>query len=214
MLRFTSRALPVIAAIALSGSAYAQAFRPFQVEMSAYRKTDNRKRTENSKIWVKAPDTYRIEQSSGAEQVITIANGRDVWEVRSLTNECFHSKETADKVAAIGKQSAQILRLAPDFRKQGGKPAGRAKIGGVVCSVYRRRDKDGMTHTIWVQPDGRVRRMVSSGTLRGAIALGEPIATHQLESRVDFKWLPAGTMEEALFRPPTGVKITERAPSK
>ena len=182
--------------------------------MAAYIKTDNRKRIENSRIWMKSLDKYRIEQITGAQKIITIANGRDVWEIRTLDNTCLHSKETAEQVTKVGKQTAQTAEMAAAFRKEGGKPAGAAKIDGVRCAVFRKIDKTGLDHRIWVLPDGRIRRMLSTGTQRGAIALGEPIETHTLESRVDFKWLPGNTIDEALFRPPAGMTVTDRPATK
>jgi hypothetical protein len=210
------KSLIILALTVLSASAFAQGlkpFKPFNLEMSASIKTDNQKKFENSRIVMKALNKYRIEQSVGAQTIMTIANGRDVWEVRTITNECFHSIESAEKVAKVGKQTAQGVNPVEEIRKMS-KPAGQAKIGGVMCRAYRRRDAAGMTHTIWVQPDGRIRRMVSSGNQRGAIAIGAPIQEHALESRVEYKWLDSGRIDDSLFRPPAGMKVTERAPSK
>ena len=181
--------------------------------MTAYVKVDNRKKSEFTRVWMKAIDKFRIEQNAGAQKIITIANGRDVWEVRTLTNDCFHSVEKPEKVLKIGKQTLQAVNLLDAFKKQGGKRVGEAKVGGVSCTVYRRTDKNGMKHSLWVMPNGRLRRVASEGIQRGAIGLGEPILTHDLEQRADIKWLDARNLEEALFRPPAGMKVTERAPS-
>jgi hypothetical protein len=208
------KAIPILCLLGLSAIASAQTIKPVHLEMTAYVRTDNQKKFENSRIVMKALDKYRIEQSVGAQTIITIANGRDVWEVRTVTNDCFHSTESAEKVARVGKQTVQGLNVVESFKKRGAKAAGKATIGGLICSIYRQKDNAGMTHTIWVQPDGRIRRMISSGVQRGAVGLGAPVENHLLESRVDYKWLDANKIDESLFRPPAGIKVTERAPSK
>jgi len=182
--------------------------------MSAYVRTDNQKKFEKSRVVMKAYDKYRIEQSVGAQTIMTIANGQDVWEVRTLTNDCLHSKEKAEKVLQIGKQTAKGVNPVDAFKKSGARSAGKAKIDGTLCTSYRRRDAAGMTHTIWVRPDGRIRRMVSKGIQRGAVSLGAPVQNHELESRVEYNWLDASKIDESLFRPPTGIKVSERSPSK
>src|SRR5690349_7873085 len=116
-----SKILTVAALLGVGGVASAQAFQPIQFEMTAYIKTDNQKRSENSRVWMKAPDKYRIEQSAGAQKLITIANGRDVWQIDQLRKLCMHSKEDADKVLKVGKQAVQGADLLEAFQKQGGK---------------------------------------------------------------------------------------------
>lgn len=189
--------------------AAAQTFKPINLQMSAYVKTDNQKRFENSKIIVKALDKYRIEQSVGAQTITTIANGTDFWEIRSLNNTCQHKSESRDNVIRFGRQTVQGANPVDEFRKKGGRRVGMGKIGGVSCDVFRHTDTAGMVHTIWVQPDGKIRRLLSKGTQRGAISLGAPVQEHSLESRIDYIWLDASRLDEALFRPPAGMKISE-----
>jgi outer membrane lipoprotein-sorting protein len=194
--------------------AHAQSYKPIRFEMQAYVKTDNQMRSEISRVWFHGPNKFRIEQEAGAQKIITIANGADVWEVRTLNNVVFHSKEKPEKVAKVGKQTYGPVNTLASFLKQGGKKVGTATIDGAACAVYRRTEKTGLTYKLWVQPNGRVRRMQSSGTLRGAISMGAPIETHTVEQRVDFKWPPPEKMDESLFRPPAGAAVTERAASK
>jgi outer membrane lipoprotein-sorting protein len=176
--------------------------------MRATIQTDNQSRSENSHVWMKAPDKYRIEQSAGARKVITIANGADLWQVDTLKKSCEHRKD-ADTVRKMSKQTLDGVNLLDAFKKRGGKRVRQAKIDGALCTLYQRKDKAGMTYMIWALPNGHVRRIATSGTMTGASAMGEEVLTHQLESRADIKWLDGKTMDEALFQPPAGMQITE-----
>lgn len=199
----------IIAALACAGSnSRAQAFKPLHFEMSAFLKTDNQSRTETSRIWIKALDKFRIEQIVGAQKVMTIGNGSDIWQVDTLRNLCMHRRD-ADTVRKMGQQTLEAVDLVKPFKKRGGKRIGQGKIDGVMCTTYKRRDKDGMTYMLWVLPDGRARRMATDGVLTGAKRIGEPIEPHVLQSRNDIKWLDPSKMDEALFRPPVGMKVTE-----
>ena len=187
----------------------AQEFKPLHFQMSAYTKTDNQSKSENSQIWIKTPAKFRIEQVVGAQKIVTIGNRADIWQVDTLRNACQHRKD-ADTVRKMGLQTLEGVNVLAAFKKQGGKRLGQGKIDGVPCTSYKRRDKDGMTYTLWVLPDGRARRMGASGVVTGASGIGEPIVSHALESRNDIKWLDATKMDEALFRPPAGIAVSER----
>jgi outer membrane lipoprotein-sorting protein len=180
--------------------------------MHATTSMDNQKRTQTVRLWLKSTTKFRLEQTSGSQSMVTIANGMDAWIIRNGEKTAYHTRQKPDVIAKLQAKPRVAGDIVTDFITKGGKKTGKEKIDGVLCDVYKRTDADKMRHTLWVLPgpDRLARRQVSEGVTVAAAKFGDPMQTHILRSQTDFSdWQLGKPMPESLFTLPAGMKIIE-----
>lgn len=176
---------------------------------------DKQTQTIHRKVWIKHPGHVRMEESLGPQSRITVSNGKDLWIALPAAKKGQHRKLTAQQAALFAKQLHVDLDMVPKFVKSGAKKIKQEKVNGVLCDVYQRAVKDGLTLTLWVAATGPrlAMKQEESGVVRAAEQVGQPMRTHILKSTTDYlKWVIDKPIPDAQFRPPAGIKYDE-APS-
>lgn len=173
---------------------------------------DNQSQTVFRKVWIRHPGHVRMEETVGPQSRITVSNGTDLWIALPSVKKGQHRKLTAQQAALFAKQLRVDLDMVPKFVKSGAKKVRQEKVAGVLCDVYQRAVKDGLTLTLWVAASGSrlAMKQEESGVVRAAAQVGEPMRTHIIKSTTDYlKWEIDKPISDSQFHPPAGVTYQE-----
>lgn len=204
--------LLALLAVGLLGSgASAAPDKTYYGEVKTTQTLDGKPQTTLTKVWIKSATKFRLEQAAQGQTLAVINNDADTWQINTTQKKGIHAKQSPQSIAMMNRQGRLFGNDLDQFLKAGAKKNGQEAIDGMACDKYTQKAPNGLLVTLWVLPgpEKLTRRKQMTGTVQAPAAPGAPPQSHAVNRVIDFHWQIGKPMDEALFRPPAGITITE-----